>query len=1180
MTIPNKPSCPKPRPEVEKYLEPTYLINQWYRYSRTGECHNDNWARSILPRQFYSRMDKASKLHLLHVQGCDYYFESLKLPATEKKRMQLSDIFDLSFGAMYDVICQPPYSDLWANYTEQEQELIVKWEIQAKWQSWITQIEWENGDSQRHIESSQCGEIVQMVELGIQEAVNVSGNHKAAQWLEEWLDIFLYNTSLEDDVFLGSRTWSYLSSCGNASLALGSTLSLSGWKQQLNNFRFRHSLDIKLEDAITCFSYAADFVEIRLDRFIQEGGNRALNHIGRAISTISLCIDHQIDLLFRYNVESNEVVPVMGIKDRQSVRRFLLQQVGDCRNPKSREILNFWYNSKFVPYVKWNLICVGYLWAALTTTTLLAPTKFILCFNEHGPASVLNQLPEMWEEIEGFLNGLDALLQDIKTKRKTKKKGRKGGFKHLATSEPVAKEIEEYNGEEIQVHSEIPSPNAGREIRKNISRTLINDIHKPANLEINNLLSSIRNPLEVNTREVSKTMALSSADNSGVSKSTFDADQKQDEETEKKKADQAKFSCETGYVGPSHILTVIRNKDEKTSGQPATTKMTDQLSIPSRPKSISDKVIMSTEVPETGKPDHFDTTVLSTTGAECSGSGMSSVKPTETEEISKEISKADIYPISNTRKVSMISALSTKFEKNRKHGVSPAAAGSRMPVEWNDFDKTGRENNSVPLDTLGAEVSGSSKDNYLVINNKGEKVLSPEEKECVDNSFSTRWDELEKELIPKQQEEERVLGVERPKEDAQEEEQRINSLTERTNGKHNVSTAVGTTTAIVTDCSTTLVSPKSLISAKNDKTEVYLKRTPTKYSQERKQVSTPTRHRKETKQASVEFRDRTENQSLMNNMPDTSPLGARCNGKRSPRFKGHELFHTMVTPEQHVNGFGKALSPFRNKDEGALGESLPCSARAPVKVGDPDTVFIAPLTEPRQVLFPKKSEETESDLKKSPTGSRSTRMEEGELEQWERLSDFEDSNPIEKDWKLIKRPDKRRVKGKSLKAVMSLANIKPSRNIDSSGNSIISEKPKPRENTKLSENTRPNVTSKPSENHKVSEKPRPSKNPKLLEKPKPSETPKLSEKSKPSEDPKLSNKSKPPKNRIQSLKSLGATQKLEEGRSNKSLRVEVKQEAKDVILRDDITEESIPDSVTEGKSLERSLCIKLTRLQI
>lgn len=1194
MTIPNEPSCPKPRPEDEKYLEPTYLINRWYRDSRTGDCHNDNWARSILPRQFYSRMDKASKLHLLHVQGCDHYFESRKLPATERERMKLSDIFDFSFGAMYDVISQPPYSDLWAIYTEQEQELIVKWEIQAKWQSWITQIEWENGDSQRHIENSQCGEIVQMIELGIQEDVNVSGNHKASQWLEEWLDIFLYNTSLEDDVFLGSRTWSYLSSCGNASLTPGSALSLSGWKQQLNNFRFRHALDIKLEDAITCFSYGADFVEIRLHRLIQEGGNRMpLNYIRRAISTISLCVDHQIDLLFRYNVENNEVVPVMGIKDRQSVKRFLLQQLKDCRNPKSREILNFWYNSKFVPYVKWNLICVGYLWAALTITTLLAPTKFVLCFNEHGPVSVLNQFPEVWGEIEGFLGGLEILLQDIKIKRKTKKKGRKGGLKHLATSEPVAKEIE-YNGEEVQVHSEIPPPNAGGEIRKNISGTLMNDVHKPANLETNNLLPSLRNTLEVNTREISKTVALSSADNPGVSKPTFDANQKQDEDAEKNNVDRSKFSCETGYVGgPSHILTAFRNKDEKMSGQPATAKMTDQLSIAPRPKSI---------LPETRKPDHVDTTVLSTMGAECSGSGMISVKLTETEEISKEISKVDIYPISNTRKMGMISVLSTTFGKNRKRKVSPTATESRIPVEWNDFDKTGCGNNCMPVDTLGGtEVSGSSEDNHLVINNKEEKVLPLEENDCVEDSFPTRWDELEKELILKQQEE-RALGIEWPKEDAQEEEQRINPLIERTNGRHYVSAAVDTTAAIITDCSTTLVSPKSLIPAKNGKTEVYLKRTSTKYPQERKQVSTPTRHRKETKQASVEFRDRSENQkkiSLMNDMPDTSPLGARCNGKQSPVVKGREPTHTIVTPEQHVNGFGKALSTFRNQDERASGKSPRRSKKTPVKREDPDTLPIAPPTGPRKALPSQKSEETESDVKKSTTGSHSTRIEEGELEQWERLSDFENSYPTEKDWKLIKKPDKRKAKRKSPRTAMPLANIKPSHNIDSSGNSITSEKPKPPENAKLSENTRPYVTSKlsenskafekcqPSENHKVSEKPRPSenltllkpkpsdtekprssKNLKLLEKPKLSETPKLSEKPKPSENLSLSDEYKPPENRLQSLKSLETTQKREDRRSNKHFRVEIKQEAKDIILRDDITEENIPDSVTKGKSLQ------------
>jgi hypothetical protein len=1240
MTIPNEPSGLKPRPEDEKYLEPTYLINQWYRYSRTGDCHNDSWARSILPRHFYSRMDKASKLHLLHIQGCDYYFESRKLPATERRRMRLSDIFDLSFGAMYDVISQPPYSDLWGNYTEQEQELIVKWEIQAKWQSWITQVEWENGDSQRRIESSQCGEIIQMIELGIQEALNVIGSQRTAQWLEDWLDIFLYNTSLEDDVFLGARTWSYLNSCGNASIAPGCALSLSGWQQQINNFRFRHALDIKLEDAITCFSYGADILELRLHRFAQEGGptnfNRTLNYIRRLIFTISLCVDHQIDLLFRYNVENNEVVPVMGIKDRQSVQKFLLQQVKDCRHPRSREILSFWYNAKFVPYVKWNLICVGYLWAALTTTTLLSPTKFVLCFNEQGPMRVLDQVTEVSQDIEAFLVGLNVLLQDIKIKKKSKKKGRKGGSKHLATSEPVAKETEQCNDEEIQVHSEIPSPNPGEEIRNNMSGTLVNDVHKPADLEINNLLSSVRNALEVKTGEISKTMALSSADNSRESKPTSNADQKQDEDIEKKNGDRAKFNCKTGDVGPSHILTEISNKDEKTSNQPATAKVVDQLSIPPRLESIPEKVIIRTGIPGAGKLDH-DTPILLKTGGVCLGSGMIDAMLTETEQISTKVSKVDIYPISNTRKMGKISALSTTFGRNAKRKVDSIATETQIAVlERNDFDEIGYGGKCKPIDTLETEVSGSSEDNHLVINKKEEKVLSlhsrPEEKDCVDDSFSTRWDELEKELILKQQEEERALGMERPKGDAKEQKQRVNSLAERTNGKSNASTAVGVT-AVMTDCSPRLVSPKSFLSVKNSKTEVYIKRTPTKYPQERKQASTPTRHPKERKQASTptryptrerkqalaEFQHRTGSQkkiSITNTMPDTSPLDAKNNEKRFLKFKGRKLFHTTGTPEQKVDidGLGKALSPFRKKDERALGKlkSPQRSAGTPVKGKELDTVFIASPTWPRQVLFPKKSEETERDLGKSPTGSRPTHMKEEE-DQWEILSDFEDSYSTESGWKLVTRPDKRKTKDKSSKNVMPQEDNKPSQNIKPSENSKISEKPKPPENTKLSDyikppentkhskKTRPSVTSKlsekpkpsenpnlsekpqpsenpklsekpkPSENPKLSEKPKSSENPKLSEKPKPSENPKLSEKPKPSETPKLSDEPKPPENTLRTSKSFETTQKLEERRSNQPLRVEVKQEAKETILRNDITKENIPDSVTKGKLLERSL---------
>ncbi|KAI5847952.1 hypothetical protein DFP73DRAFT_525356 [Morchella snyderi] len=1136
-------------------------------------------------------MDKASKLRLLHIQGCDYYFESRKLPATERRRMQLSDIFDLSFGAMYDVISQPPYSNLWENYTEQEQELIIKWEIQAKWQSWITQVEWETGDSQRRIEGSQCGEIIQMIELGMQEVLNFIGSQKASQWLEGWLDIFLYNTSLEDDVFLGSRTWSYLNSCGNASIAPGCANSLSGWQQQLNNFRFRHTLDIKLEDAITCFSYGADFLELRLHRFIQEGGptNCTMNYIRRATFTISLCVDHQIDLLFRYNLDNNEVVPVMGIKDRQSVQRFLLQQVKDCRNPISREILSFWYNAKFVPYVKWNLICVGYLWAALTITTLLSPTKFILCFNEQGPARVLDQLKEVWQEIEVFLTGLDVLLQDIKIKKKSKKKGRKGGLKHLATCEPVVKENEEYNNEEIQVHSQT-STNPGEVIRKNTSGGFVNNVHKPADLEISNLFSSVRNALEVKTGEINKTMASLSADNSSEPKST-NADQKQKEDTEKKNSDSKNFTCKTGNVGPSHILTGISNKNKRPSNRPATVKAVDQLSIPLRLESITKEMIIKNEVPGAGKPDHNTKILLKTDGV-CSGSGPIDAMLTETEQISTNAFKVDIYPISNTRKMGKISALSTTFGGSAKRKFDPTRTESQIAAERNGFDETENGDKCKPIDTLETEVFGPSKDNRLVINSK-EYVpplhSRPEEKDGVDDSFSTRWDELEKKPILKQEEERRGLGMEWPRKDAPiEQKQSLNSLAGRTHGKHKASATVGITTAM-TDCCPRLVSPKSFISAKNSETEVYIKRTSAENPQERKQASTPTRYPKEEKQApvAIDLQYKTESQkkiSIMNTIPDISPLDAKSNGKGFFKLKGSKSFHTARTPEQNVDGLGNAPPP-SGKNERALGKPLRRSAGTPIKRKELDTVLITSPSEPRKVLLLKKSEETDNDLEESPMGSGSTCMgQEEDLCIWERLSDFGDSCSTESGWKLVKKPDKRKAKAneESLKKAMPQENNKPSQNIKPSEKTKISEKPKPPENkklsdytkllenTKLSMKTKSSITSKlsdtpeHSEVPKLSEKPKPSGNQTLSEEPKPSENLTLSEKPKSSENLKHSDGPKPLGNRLQTSKLFEMTQKLEEKNPNRPLRVGVKQEANGAILRNGIlNQENTTDSVTE-----------------
>lgn len=439
-------------PDPLLVIEPLYCINKHERQrQRTLPAEKAHWAFSRSPN-YQEVIEGDAKL--LYGEYAHSYLLLNKgtgdIDPTKRKHLEEFPI--LADAGLQNAIrimeCDARVAKLDGLLTL----ISYNWEFQATRESWLVQMRWECGGN-RPFESSHCGDMMGL----IREAMTTeeSLNETDKNWLRDWQEIILYHASLENDVFLGRQSWSYINACGNAKWVRPARYEVG---ECLNQFRFDHRLELDIGNVENELAAACDDLLAVIQDMSLKGQYRTKS-CAQAIHALQTLTDYHMDVVFRRQLRQAKTFRVFTNKDLKALGEFESKQLDGVSHPETIHILCNWFK-KLLDILHWNKICVGYAWCKIEFSTSMTLNKFIICHNSSTKEPIwMDERVKL--NIASFLGGVARFDMEQQVIAKEKKRKNKGGQKHKKVvrnaGEPSTQDDQKHNGGTASTTEEISS---------------------------------------------------------------------------------------------------------------------------------------------------------------------------------------------------------------------------------------------------------------------------------------------------------------------------------------------------------------------------------------------------------------------------------------------------------------------------------------------------------------------------------------------------------------------------------------------------------------------------------------------------------------------------------------------------------------------------------------------------
>lgn len=294
------------------------------------------------------------------------------------------------------------------------------WDLQAAVHVWRSH--WQGGRPQRRFDQVLYQEILDAWKV-LRDKMGEADDLVGVGWLDSWIKGFLDVYIYEDDFYQQLLTWNMIHDVGDADYGHE---SIRLWQAEINKFRYKHRkiLDIPstmagikermaqfrvmIMDPGSFHGWAAGgwYWQVKTDQF-------------RSLAT------QLMDLDFRQRLQAQpESQHKFEELDRLALEVYKQQTIETCKKSRKSaqavQMIEIWH-STFGLLINYDMICTGYLWSYIRSTSQMDTDVFILSYQDIAVKKGGWTCPITVELIATFQIGLRGFIKrrtDNRTRRK------------------------------------------------------------------------------------------------------------------------------------------------------------------------------------------------------------------------------------------------------------------------------------------------------------------------------------------------------------------------------------------------------------------------------------------------------------------------------------------------------------------------------------------------------------------------------------------------------------------------------------------------------------------------------------------------------------------------------------------------------------------------------------------
>lgn len=310
------------------------------------------------------------------------------------------------------------------NLQEITTSLRNSWDLQAALHVW--RAHWQGGRPQKRFDQVLYQEILDAWKV-LRDRMGEADDLVGVGWLDGWVKGFLEVYGCDDDFFQQLMTWNMIHDVGDADFGHD---SIRLWQAEINKFRFKHRklLDI----ASTMAGIKERMVQFRV--MIMDPGSyhgwaaggwywQVKTDQFRSLAT------QLVDLEFRQRLQEHpDSQHKFEELDRLALDIYMKQTIDSFKNLKKSsqavQMLQIWH-ATFGLLINYDMICTGYLWSYIRSTSQMDTDVFILTYQDVEVKTGGWTCPNTVDLVANFQIGLRGFIKRRVESRIRRKKNSK-----------------------------------------------------------------------------------------------------------------------------------------------------------------------------------------------------------------------------------------------------------------------------------------------------------------------------------------------------------------------------------------------------------------------------------------------------------------------------------------------------------------------------------------------------------------------------------------------------------------------------------------------------------------------------------------------------------------------------------------------------------------------------------
>lgn len=298
------------------------------------------------------------------------------------------------------------------------------WDLQGALHVW--RAHWQGGRPQKRFDQAMYQEILDAWKV-LRDEMGKGDDLVGVGWLDGWIKGFLEVYGYEDDFYQQLMTWNTIHDVGDADFGHE---SIRLWQSVINKFRFKHRKSLSITSTMAGIKERmAQFRVMIMDPGSYHGWAAGGWYWQVKTDQFRSLATQLMDLEFRQRLqEQPEGQHKFGELDRLALDVYKQETIDSFKNSRkslqAARMINVWH-ATFALLANYDMICTGYLWSYIRSTSQMDTDVFILNYQEVDVKKGGWTCPVTVDLVANFQIGLRGFMKRRAESRVRRKKNSK-----------------------------------------------------------------------------------------------------------------------------------------------------------------------------------------------------------------------------------------------------------------------------------------------------------------------------------------------------------------------------------------------------------------------------------------------------------------------------------------------------------------------------------------------------------------------------------------------------------------------------------------------------------------------------------------------------------------------------------------------------------------------------------